>query len=269
MNKALAHLALVLIAALAGCAAHAQALPEQDRQQGPVQDDQNSPPSPEAVALLEEIEAASAKLDTLEARVRYTRVQGLTGDIQKRFGDFYYHAPTDKHPTRFAVRFDRLVVDEKARPMQTWYIFDGNWLLERDHDDKQATRRELVPEGAERDGELSLGDGRLPIPLRLKADTILKRYHVTRLPEEESEKRLCHPLRLVPRDAGEDDAPLMLWFDHDTLLLYKLETEQDGDTIELVLPTPKANAEIKDGVFDTTLPDPDEGWQVQEVPLER
>jgi len=260
MTKALVHLALVLMATLASGAARAQALPEQDSP---------PPPSPEAVALLNEIEAASAKLDTLKARVRYTRVQGLTGDIQKRFGDFYYHAPTEKQPTRFAVLFDRLVVDEKARPMQTWYIFDGNWLLERDHDDMQATRRELVPDGAERDGELSLGDGRLPIPLRLKADAILKRYHVTRLPEEESEKRLCYPMRLVPKDAGEDDAPLMLWFDYDTLLLYKLVTEQDGDTIELVLPTPKANAEIKDAVFDTTLPDPDDGWQVQEVPIEQ
>ena len=80
---------------------------------------------------------------------------GLLGDQQVRYGDFYYAARTDDSPNRFAILFDRMVVDGRARPMQTWFIFDGNWLLERDHEDKTAVRRELVAEGQ---GSLAGGD---------------------------------------------------------------------------------------------------------------
>ena len=69
---------------LGACSTSAQpaeeAAPEQPA--APVQ------PEPKAdakvVALLEKIEAASAKLNTLKTRVRYTRLQGLTGDEQRR-----------------------------------------------------------------------------------------------------------------------------------------------------------------------------------------
>lgn len=265
MRTLLIHFCLGLILVLSGCSAQAQALPEQE------QPTKAKPTSPETVTLLEEIENSSAKIDTLKARVRYTREQTLTGDIQKRFGDFYYQAQTEKSPTRFAVLFDRLMLGSQktARELKTWYIFDGNWLLERDHDSKQATRREMVPKGAEREGELSLGDGRLPIPLKLKAAEMLKRYEIERQPDVESEKRLCHHLIFTPKNAREDDAPLELWFDVKTKLLYKLVTEQDGDMIELVLPTPEVNPKIAPAIFKTKLPEEKDGWQVQEVPIER
>ena len=59
-----------------------------------------------------------------------------------------------------------------------------------------------------------------------------------------------------------------LWFDSKTLLLQKVVTEEDGDEIELLFPTPKLNPEIDEKVFDTKLPSKDEDWQSQEVPIE-
>lgn len=225
-----------------------------------------------AVELLNKIEAASAKLATLKARVMYSRVQALTGDEQVRFGDFYYRAAAEGRPTQFAVLFDRLVLDQakqRSRTMQTWYIFDGNWLLERDHEVKQATRRELVPKGGESDGELSLGNGRLPIPLRLQADKILKSYHVKLMPDEVVGDRRLHHLSLTPKQAGGKQEPLDLFFHSETMLLYRVQTEIDGDPVTLNLPTPKANAEIQPEIFATKLPKESDGWQVQEVPLQR
>lgn len=266
MRNLLAQLAIGFAALMVGCTASAQAKPDEPQAPRETPAESAEPVSPEALALLNKIEAASAKLDTLKARVRYSRLQALTGDEQIRFGDFYYQAKDDDAPTRFAVLFDRLVVDDKARPMQTWYIFDGNWLLERNHEDKQATRREVVPEGGERDGVLSLGDGRLPIPLRLEAEKVLKAYQVALLADEETADHTLHHLRLTPREAEKDD-PLELWFDSETLLLYRVLTKVDGDTVELILPTPQPNPQIKPAIFKTALPDPDDGWQVQEVPL--
>jgi len=222
----------------------------------------------QVVALLNKIEAASAKLHTLKTRVRYTRLQGLTGDEQRRFGDFYYVAGDDQQPTRFAVLFDRLVIDERARPMKTWYIFDGNWLLERDHEGKTAVRRELVPKGAERSDMLNMGEGQLPIPLKLKADQVLKQYNVERLEDVPFGSQTLHHLKLTPRKAGKDATPMQLWFDSKSLLLQKVVTEEDGDEIELLFPTPKLNPKIDGKVFDTKLPSKDDGWQVQEVAIQ-
>ena len=224
--------------------------------------------SDEVVELLRRIESESAKLNTLKTRVRYTRLQGLTGDEQRRFGDFYYVAGDEDKPTRFAVLFDRLVIDERARPMETWYVFDGNWLLERDHEDKTAVRRELVPKGAERSDMLNMGEGQLPIPLKLKADQVLKQYKVDKLEDVPFGDQTLHHLKLTPLKGGKDVTPVELWFDSKTLLLQKIVTEEDGDEIEMLFPTPKLNPEIKQEVFETQLPDKKDGWQVQEVPID-
>ena len=269
MPNALQQLTLTLITglslAIAGCASAQIANP-----------DAAAPPpaaetktDPQVVELLQKIEAASSATVTLKSRVRYTRVQTLAGDEQRRYGDFYYAAGSDENPTHFAVLFDRMIVDGEAWRMQTWYIFDGRWLLERDHDKKTAVRRELVPEGAEQNDTLSMGDGQLPIPLRLKADEVLKTYQVVRLDDEPfGEEQVLIHLQLSPKQAKSDTAPLDLWFDEKTLQLQKVVTMEDADQIELVFSKIQANAPIDKGTFDTKLPEADQGWQVQEVPIQ-
>jgi len=266
---------LAMITALGACSASAQPaeqpeVPPTPAPAEPKPDQPEEAPATDAktVALLEKIEAASATLNTFKTRVRYTRLQTLTGDEQRRFGDFYYDAGDDDEPTRFAVLFDRIVVDERARPMKTWYIFDGNWLLERDHDDKTAIRRELVPKGAEQSGMLNMGDGQMPIPLRLKADEVLKTYKVQQHVDEPFGEQTLHHLTLTPRKGKKDATPIDLWFDSETLLLQKIVTTEDTDEIEMLFPTPKPNPEIKAETFDTAAPDKKDGWQVQEVPIE-
>lgn len=278
-SKRINLLATCIIASMAGSAAaqaeaasaagSPQPITLQEKPQAEPAPEEQPQASPAVIALLEKIEAASAKLTTLETRVRYTRLQGLTGDEQQRFGDFYYTAGDDETPTRFAVRFDRLVIDDRARPMQTWFIFDGNWLLERDHDNKTAVRRELVPKGAKRSDTLNMGEGQMPIPLKLRADEVLKQYRVDQLKDTQLKEQTLHHLKLTPRKGGKDATPMELWFDSKTLLMQKVVTQEDGDEIELLFPTPKLNPEIDRDVFDTTLPNQEDGWQNQEVPMKR
>lgn len=264
---------LAVLMLLSACSAAAQPAEAPDADPpAPAKEEQPEPKAPakadtQVAKLLKKIEAASAKLNTLTTRVRFTRIQGLTGDKQIRFGDFYYAAEKEQTSTRFAMLFDHLVIDEKAWPMQTWYIFDGNWLLERDHDDKTAVRRELVPKGAKRSDVLNIGGGQVPIPLNLKADKVLKRYKVDKLKDVPFGDQTLHHLKLTPRKAGKNAAPLQLWFDNKTLLLQKILTDEDGDEIEVVFPTPTLNPEIDDNIFKTKLPDKKLGWQVQEVPI--
>lgn len=271
---------------LTACATAQEAPPAPAEQQPPVVEPAPAPADPAAetdpavVELLEQIEAAAAELKTLRGRVRYTVLQGLLGDQQRRFGDLYYAVADDEMPTRFAIHFDRLIVDDKARPIDRRYAFDGYWLLEENHDDKNATRRELVPPGQAQDDVLQMGGNQVKIPIRLKADAILADYNVARLPDTQlGEQTLVH-LRLVPRQDAEGGAaaeePMDVWFDQQSKLLTKVvyldnqgtEEEADDDTIELLLSLVRPNFEIAPEVFDTALPPASDDWQVQEIPLE-
>lgn len=227
-------------------------------------------PAPEVVSLLNEIEAAAAELDTLRGRIRYTVEQGVLGDRQQRFGDLYYATPDEHAPTRFAIHFDRLIVDDRARPIDRRYIFDGYWLLEENHDDMNATRRELVPPGEASDDVLRLGGNQVPIPLQLKADQVLADYQVARMPDEELGAMTLVHLRLTPRAnvEGEPAEPLDLWFDSETKMLTKVRHLDGDDTVEVLLSLVRPNVEIDTYTFDTELPPAPDGWQVQEVPLD-
>lgn len=262
---------------LSACAAAQEIPPAPEANPEPAEQAPVAATDPQVVALLQEIEAAAAELKTLRARVRYSVDQGLLGDQQRRFGDFYYAVAIDDQPTRFAIHFDRLIVDDKARPIDRRYAFDGYWLLEENHDDKNATRYELVPPGRAQNDVLMLGGNEVPIPIRMKADRILQDYQVTRLADTKlGEQTLVH-LRLTPRSNGPATRePIDLWFDQQTKLLSKVtfldnqgtEDETDDDTIELLLSLIRPNFEIAADIFATALPPASDDWQVQEVPLE-
>src|SRR5262245_27236656 len=63
---------------------------------------------PAVDALLDRIEAKSKDLRTFKADLRYDRNQILVSDKQRRFGSIVYVVGP---PAKFAVHFDRLVVD--------------------------------------------------------------------------------------------------------------------------------------------------------------
>ncbi|MFI4860372.1 MAG: outer membrane lipoprotein carrier protein LolA [Phycisphaerales bacterium JB063] len=227
-----------------------------------------------AAALLERIEQAAAEMQTLRCRVRYTRVQGLLGDEQRRFGDLFYAAANDDEPTRFAIHLDGLVLDDRMRTIDQWFIYDSRFLLERNHDDQTATRREIRSADAENEETLALDSGTIPIPLRLKKDDVLAQYDAVQRGDETVGDWTLHHLELTPKQdaaqGGDDPAVLHLWFDSETLLLTKVVTVEGNDQIELLFAPSEMqpNAEIAPGTFDTTLPDEADGWDVQDVPLE-
>lgn len=228
-----------------------------------------------AESLLEQVEHAAEDMATLRCRVRYTKVQGALADEQQRFGTVYYAAPNEETNTRFAIHLDRLVMDDRLRPIEQWFVYDGRWLLERNVDRMTATRRELRTESeAAQDADTIVFDSQsVPIPLRLKKDDVLRDYTVTLLDDETLGDWTLHHLRLTPKPDAEgntDRIPMDMWFDSATLLLAKVYSVEGEDTTELLF-APNAmepNAELAPGTFDTSLPDPADGWEVQEVPLE-
>ena len=233
-----------------------------------------------AEAWLARLEADAQRLGTLEARVRVTSVQALLDDKTIRFGDLAYAAGLDAgggndeaRPARFAVRFDRILLDGQLQEADQAYVFDGRWLLERNSREKTATRRELAAADA---AGLMQGEGPFPIPLNLNKQRVMERFSVELMPpaeddpptEGEADAGTVH-LRLTPRETVEVDAERVdLWFDRATGQPRRAASlQEDGDATIIDLFEREADAAIDAAAFDTTLPAGD-GWDTQTVPLQ-
>jgi hypothetical protein len=215
-----------------------------------------------AGSWLERIEAAANDVTTLTAKLRYDRNQLLLGDEQRRFGKLEYEAGP---PPRFSVHFDKKLVDGHPSRPDLYYIYDGRWLLKRDHENKTAVRYELVPDDAEAGGAMGLGEGPFPIPLNLKKDRVLTKFNVTVIPITEEDLENSIHLQLSPREDNETDLTMIdLWFDRDSLLPVEVSTLDNSESQTIVRLTEiQANEPLADQSFDTSLPI-EPGWQTDE-----
>lgn len=220
--------------------------------------------------LLTRVEAGSKDLRTFNADLRYDRNQALVGDKQRRFGKIVYVVGP---PAKFAVHFDRLVVDGRVEKQDQWFIYDATWLVERNDAEKSFSKRQVVPPDAPKDraDPLNLGEGPFALPITTKKDQILKKYDVTIEPavKEADPKNTVH-LKLTPRAGVKSGLTRIdLWYDKDTLLPTQARTldESENETVILVSKI-VVNEAVEEGVFDVTEPK-ERGWNVQVVPWEK
>ena len=228
-----------------------------------------------AADLLARIEARSHGLTTLHAKLTYDRIQGLLGDKQRRVGELWYAGGP---PARFAVHFDKLLVNRRAVQQDRWYIFDGQWLVERLDDKKQFIKRQVVapptkdapnPKPAD---PLALGQGPFPVPIKIKKDEVLKRFEVTIIDpsaKDDPKDTKTHHLRLVPKkDRRNILTRIDLWFDQSTLLPVQVRTmdESENETVVALRDT-KVDEPIEKETFDTAVPKGD-GWLIEIKPWE-
>ncbi|MEX0654879.1 MAG: outer membrane lipoprotein carrier protein LolA [Phycisphaeraceae bacterium] len=222
----------------------------------------------EAGQWLDRIEARAAEIDTLTARVRYERIQMLLGDKQTRFGQLTYDAGP---PARFHVHFDRLAVHDELQPdRHVRYIFDGRWLAERRDNERVFIRRELVAEDEVGQDLLRLGEGPFALPLDLEKQTVLERFTVELVEEDEPAVENTVMLRLTPLPNVEIDETLIeMWYDRDTLLPAQVRSVDERDQTESVirLGNVETGVEVEEDVFDTQPPG-EAGWQVEVHGLE-
>ena len=228
---------------------------------------------------LEHLEQRAAGIETYRSAVRMTSRVDLLDEETIRYGKLDYASARDDRPARFAVRFDKLRMDDQIEPIDRVYRFDGRWLLDLDGDDRQATRRELVP--ADRAAAMDLDDGPFPLPLKLKKDRVLQRFDVATMPPSPEDPKpltiasdaaaqppVIH-LRLTPKPGTDfEGQQLDLWFDAASALPLRAVTLQDdGDSTTLDFFEPQVNPELVMKTFDTSFPEGD-GWERQTVPFE-
>lgn len=257
-----------------------------------------------AANLLDHLERRDEDLSRLTAEVQYTRFQSLQGDTQTRIGMLYYlrHAPGaggaeggGRVEREFAVDFTRLIVDQRVREERTMWVFDGEWLVEKDYQTRQFIRRRIAAPGADIDPlRLGSGSGTIPLPIGQRREDV-ERFFVPELvgaldglvpgPDDLDDtdaafrdfvRRMgsdrgvegVHQLKLTPREgteAAEDYRVIRLWYQKGSLLpMMSRAIDRKGDISTVQLAKVNTEAEIPAGVTSTEPPARDEGWDIRE-----
>jgi len=226
---------------------------------------------------LDNLETRGKQIRTFEARIKHIKVNPLLGEAQTRLGVTYFTAPdpASKARARFRISFEQLIIDAGLHDKKVDWVFDGQWLAQKDHGTHTFIKSQIV--GPDQDFDPLRIDGPMPLPLGQKRQQVLERFTVQLIADPPVQvkaplkaKELLH-LRLTPRP----DAPgtkgrkqfkhVDLWFDKTDLLPVKVHTEDlKGEQTTVTLRQTRTNhldAKTLDGLFDTTAPKAD-GWKV-------
>jgi hypothetical protein len=232
--------------------------------------------TPEAIALLDKIQAEAPKIKSIQADIRYDRIVPVVGDKQRRFGTMlYFPGP----PAQFSIHFDRLLVDGRTDKQDRWYIFDGQWLVERLDDKKQFFKRQIVsPKVAQNSPDqadpLGSGNGPFIVPLSLKKDRVLARFVVSILPNKKGDRENTTQLLLKPKPgANSEYTEIHIWVANDlpardeSLIPLRVYTVGDSGNESIIdLTAVKRNGALPVQPIDTSEPKAEDKYQVSVTP---
>lgn len=221
---------------------------------------------PQAVVWLRKASDALQQIRTLQARVSYDEVQPLGLGEDRRYGDLFFRRDPGAPSPKLAVHFDRLRIGGPggdAETLDSWYIFDGRLLLERDERHKQATLRELAPPGH----HLRLEDAGVPVPLDLDIDRMLTQNRAASCVIDEGAGLVT--IELLPVvEADNQPARLELVIHQNTALPKAITVEQPGGEMSVVkVLQPQLGGALDEKLFRVLeqVPDSRAGWDVEVV----
>lgn len=252
-----------------------------------------------AVALLREVEAATASLRDFQADVTVDRVDALTEESERRMGRIALSmsggittaahgagaddaaAPVPAGGTSHIVLvLDRFIgPDGRADESRRLFIYEGGWFAEIDEERRQFVNRQLVPPG-QTFNPLRVGEGPLPIPIGQRADDALAFFEPmpVMVPTTGLLKSLegVRGVRLTPRPGSVDAQETLavdLYYDQRSLLPRGVvQRRAGGGRVEVLLRKPVMNeglSEADRALMHIRTPDPREGWSVDVRPWKR
>ena len=229
----------------------------------------------EVNSLLDRLENSAPDLNSFTAQVQYEKQDVLLGRKELRSGDLIYHQDPQTKEKSFAILFDSTIIDRVRRSEPKHHIFNGRWLAEVDHKNKQFIKREIVPPGKQLD-PLKLGEGPFPLPIGQPKAEVLARFDVTAAPKPDEgllkDLQNVEGLSLKPKPGtqeAQDYSKVDLYYDRETLLPVGIRTEEtNGDIKTVKLLNVKRNPELTPeqlARLDIAEPDPRE-WRIDVRP---
>lgn len=180
----------------------------------------------------------------------------------------------------FQIDFTEVEFNAQRHDESQSFVFDGEWLVEKQPANKQMFKYRVVPPGQKTD-PLALGEGPFPMPIGQKKSKILDRFWATLMPPADGFPQLPDKdgnpfpvpdwvakdtvqVRLIPRPESaesRDFREIRLWYTRDGLRPRVANTlKQDDSSDSILLTNTVVNQPLPAGAFDTSdLP----GWDVQ------
>jgi hypothetical protein len=228
-----------------------------------------------ADALLERLERSHADLRDFQADIVYHKWDNVLKRPEIRTGEVLYQVQPEGSK-RFAILLERLIVRNRARAHRKHYVFDGSWLVEKDHEAKIFIKRQVVPPDKQFD-PLKLGEGPFPLPVGQPAKEVRARFNVRRLHKPRDEtlaERLADRdvdgLLLVPKPdtpLAEDVKEMEVFYDRESLLPVGVSvTEANGDRKTVVLTDLRRDAGVDEKKLSIEEPDALDGWRIDIEP---
>ena len=217
-------------------------------------------PSPEAMDVLNTLEARKATLKDFTAKVEL-RTDHLAGDTESKLGDaeFVNDAPGDP---RFAAHFTKATAGGKALPSpDEQVIFDGAKLALVDNKAKTFRLTTMTTPGGVPGGVTSVG-GPMPLPIGLKPADVVRDFVVTMGEAPDAEHVV---LKLVPRAAVKskfDYKSMTLTVDKKLELPVKVELNQKSSDVTTISLT---DVQVNSGAakIPPVTPPTGSGWTIQ------
>jgi len=234
---------------------------------------ESGPAYTNADELLVALETADEGVKTLRCNIVHTKLFAIAGDLQQRRGALVY---TTDPRQRFSISFEQELNNDQVHTGERVYIFDGEWLVEKDPAAREFVKTRIVQPGESFD-PLRIGEGPFPIPIGQKRDEILERFSAELAPagagldDFEAQANAAESsgwiqLHLTPTPLFGEETDLTdvrVWYDRDDLLPRMAKTvNRIGDESLVYLYSVKKNDETVEAEFSVETPGDDENWNV-------
>ncbi len=257
-----------------------------------------------AGALLSALEKADKNIRTFTAQIRYIRLFEIQGDVQTRLGYLAFETdppveikqdfavPDQAQPIRkrsVAVRFDKFIAGGRQDNEERLWVFDGEWLVEKNPAERQFIKRRMVRPGQVFD-PLRVGEGPFFVPVGQRRQDMEGYFHTALRDSDHGltddfdaerdallkalAKKLdgLIQLELRPRqgiEQVEDFDLIRVWYDPQTLLpRASLSVDPLGDTdiFELFdIDLNEVRRPLAADAFSVQIPGPEDGYHVEVV----
>jgi outer membrane lipoprotein-sorting protein len=222
---------------------------------------------PKIDGILDRLEEKGRAIKGLACKLTYKFVTvEPVEDAQTKEGELLYSV--DQPNSKFLIHFDRLVAEGVSAERHEYFVFDGQWLVERNDKARTVIRRQVVRPGEQID-PFKLGKGPFPLPFGQKREDILKNFKVIAEKYEIGDPVNTDHLRCLPLPNTELAAKYSrvdIFVSRDLELPVRIVTERisDGNRTEVDFKEINANEAPATSRFRIEVP---QGFSVSEEPL--
>lgn len=186
--------------------------------------------------LLDRLEIKGKVIKGLACQItyKYIMVEPVEEQQIKEGRLLFTRAEPNSH---FLIHFSKMIADGIVSPRGERFVFDGQWLTERNDKAKTIIRRQIVRPGEKVD-PFKLGKGPFPLPFGQQRGDILRNFKVKLAPFELGDPRNSAHLHCVPlpdTELASKYTRVEIYVDRTLELPVRIITERvsDGNRIEV------------------------------------